>query len=146
MPVQLKDLLNPKTTAVLCMEMQRGVVGDLSGLPQLVEAIDKGGVKAKLAALLPGARSAGVQVVYCNALHRADRKGSASNAPMLARGAKHPEHMVEGSPSAENIPEIKPRPEDFVSGRYHGMSPFTGTSLDMALRNMGIKTVVATGV
>src|SRR6185369_4963973 len=51
-----------------------------------------------------------------------------------------------GSHSARNIPEITPKPEDFVSSRYHGMSPFTGTSLDMALRNMGIKTVIATGV
>ncbi len=38
MPVQLKDLLNPASTAVLCMEMQRGVVGDLSPISQLVEA------------------------------------------------------------------------------------------------------------
>jgi len=146
MPVNVKNLLDPRTTAVLIMEMQRGVVGDLSDIPQLVEAVDKGGVKAHLAALLPAARSAGAQVVYCNILYRRDRKGSIANAPMLGRGAKNPEHLREGSHSAQNIPEIAPMPEDFVSSRYHGMSPFTGTSLDMALRNMGIKTVIATGV
>ena len=147
MPVQLKQLLNPATTAVLCMEMQRGVVGDLSPMPQLADAVNAAGVKAHLASLLAAARAAGAQVVYCNATHRKDRKGSGINAPMLARSAKiGGEHLAEGTPSVENIPEIAPQPQDFISPRYHGMSPFTGTALDAALRNMGIKTVVATGV
>ena len=30
--------------------------------------------------------------------------------------------------------------------RLHGMTPFTSTSLDQILRNLGIRTVVATGV
>ena len=29
--------------------------------------------------------------------------------------------------------------------RLHGLTPFTGTSLDRVLRNMGIDTVVAIG-
>jgi nicotinamidase-related amidase len=147
MPIKLSELLNPATTAVLCMEMQRGVVGDLSPMPQLADAVNAVGVKQNLASLLDAARSSGVQVVFCNALHRKDRKGSGINAPMLARSAKQGgEHLVEGSASADNIPELNRQPGDFVAGRYHGMSPFTGTSLDAALRNMGIKSIVATGV
>jgi nicotinamidase-related amidase len=30
--------------------------------------------------------------------------------------------------------------------RYHGVTPFHGTELDPILRNMGVRTVVATGV
>jgi nicotinamidase-related amidase len=30
--------------------------------------------------------------------------------------------------------------------RLHGMTPFTSTSLDQILRNLGIRTVIATGV
>jgi nicotinamidase-related amidase len=37
-------------------------------------------------------------------------------------------------------------PADLVSSRLHGVSPFTGTSLDTWLRNLGVRTVVATGV
>ena len=33
-----------------------------------------------------------------------------------------------------------------MSTRLHGVSPFTGTSLDTCLRNLGVRTVVATGV
>ena len=35
---------------------------------------------------------------------------------------------------------------DLVVPRLHGVSPFTGTSLDAALRNLGVTTVIATGV
>jgi nicotinamidase-related amidase len=32
------------------------------------------------------------------------------------------------------------------SRRAHGVSPFSGTSLDVTLRNLGVRTIVATGV
>ena len=35
---------------------------------------------------------------------------------------------------------------DIVVPRLTGMTPFTSTSLDQILRNLGIKTVIATGV
>ena len=41
---------------------------------------------------------------------------------------------------------LGPEPGDLVSTRLHGVSPFTGTSLDTWLRNLGVTTVVATGV
>ncbi|MEM5388825.1 cysteine hydrolase [Paraburkholderia phymatum] len=145
MAIDLKSHLSPPSTAVLCMEMQRGVVGDLSPIEPLVHAVANRGVVPQLARLIAAARNAGVQIAYCNALHRADRKGSATNCPMLARSAKA-DGMIEGTPDVEIVPELAARREDIVSGRYHGMSPFTGTSLDITLRNLGIRTVVATGV
>jgi len=33
-----------------------------------------------------------------------------------------------------------------VFERYHGVSPFSGTTLDITLRNLGIKTIIAAGV
>jgi nicotinamidase-related amidase len=59
---------------------------------------------------------------------------------------RNPGAMLSGSPSAELVPELGPEPEDLVSTRLHGVSPFIGTSLDPWLRNLGIRTVVATGV
>jgi nicotinamidase-related amidase len=35
---------------------------------------------------------------------------------------------------------------DYVLTRYHGITPFHGTELDQILRNLGVRTVVATGV
>ena len=35
---------------------------------------------------------------------------------------------------------------DYVVTRFHGLSPFHATELDQLLRNLGVRTVVATGV
>jgi nicotinamidase-related amidase len=51
-----------------------------------------------------------------------------------------------GTPAAELIADLGPEPGDLVSARLHGVSPFTGTDLDTWLRNLGVETVVATGV
>jgi nicotinamidase-related amidase len=50
-----------------------------------------------------------------------------------------------GSPGAEVIDGLAD-PRDIVVPRLHGMTPFTSTSLDQILRNLGITTIVATGV
>jgi nicotinamidase-related amidase len=138
--------VEPATTAVVSMEMQRGVVGDLSRIPTLVAAVEQAGVIANLSALMKAARLAGIAVVQCNALFRADRKGSAANCPMLTRVMKDPDQILEGSPQSRVVPELGPDPADFVMSRYHGVSPFSGTALDITLRNLGVKTIIATGV
>jgi nicotinamidase-related amidase len=79
MPVDLATLVDPATTAVLTVEVQRGVIGDLSAFPQLRTAADRVGVVAN-------------------------------------------------------------------TERLTGVSPFFGTALDTWLRNLGVTTVVATGV
>ena len=142
----LPEWVEPQTTALLSMEMQRGVVGDLSRIPTLVAAVEEAGVVANLSALMKVARAAGIPVVHCNALFRADRKGSANNCPMLSRAMKDPDQILEGSPQTAIAPALGPDPADFVLSRYHGVSPFSGTTLDITLRNLGVRTVVATGV
>ena len=42
--------------------------------------------------------------------------------------------------------ELAPADTDYVLTRFHGISPFHGTELDAILRNLGVRTVVATGV
>ena len=138
--------VEPATTAVVSMEMQRGVVGDLSRIPTLVAAVEEAGVIANLSVLMKAARAAGIPVVHCNALFRADRRGSAANCPMLTRVMKDPDQILEGSPQSRVVPALGPDPADFVMSRYHGVSPFSGTSLDITLRNLGVRTIVATGV
>jgi nicotinamidase-related amidase len=140
------EWVDPKSTAILIMEMQRGVVGDLSKIDTLVGAVKGGNVIENLATLVAKGRHAGIPVIHCQALFRADRKGSAANCPMLHNAMKNPDQILEGSPQADIVPELAPVPPDFVISRYHGVSPFSGTSLDMTLHNLGVKTVVATGV
>ncbi|HEY7135771.1 MAG TPA: cysteine hydrolase [Acidimicrobiia bacterium] len=146
MPVDLATLVAPDHTAVLTMEMQRGVVGDLSPIPELADEVERAGVVKRAAELLGAARAHGARVVHCTAEFRADRAGSATNCPMLAVMARQPGHLLVGSDAARVVDALGPEPGDFVSSRLHGISPFTGTALDATLRNLGVTTVVATGV
>jgi nicotinamidase-related amidase len=146
MPVSLADLVEPAHTAVLTMEVQRGVVGDLSSFPQLAEAVDRVGVVPNTARLLAAARGHGARVVHCTAEFRADRAGSVVNCQLIAAMVRRPEHLLQGTPATELVPELGPEPGDLVCSRLHGVSPFSGTSLDPWLRSLGVRTVVATGV
>ncbi|MEV4177324.1 isochorismatase family protein [Nonomuraea sp. NPDC049709] len=132
--------------AVLVMEMQRGVVGDRTKFPELVEACARHDVIANAARLLQAARQAGLPVIHCTAAFRPDRAGShAANSPFIVSLLKDPDHMLEGTPAVEVLPELRDG-GDLESRRHHGFSPFTGTSLDMTLRSLGVSAVVAVGV
>lgn len=146
MPVDLTELVAPTGCAVLTMEIQRGVIGDLSSFPELAAAAEEVGVVANTTRLLETARSRGVRVVHCTAEFRADRAGSTANCQLIAAVLRRPEHLLAGTPAIELVPPLKVEPGDVVSSRLHGVSPFTGTSLDTLLRNLGVGTVVATGV
>jgi nicotinamidase-related amidase len=139
-------LVEPGHTAVLTMEMQRGVVGDLSTMDSLVAEVVAAGTIERAARLVAAARGVGVRVVHCTAEFRPDLAGTAINSPLIAFWARRPGHMREGTPSTEIVPEIGLDEVDLVVPRRHGVSPFTGTSLDATLRNLGVTTVIATGV
>src|SRR5262249_46680397 len=143
-PLDLDELLAPEHTAVLTMEVQRGVLGDLTMIPDLADEVRAEGVLECIGAVCRAARAARARVVHCTAEFRADRAGSAANAPML-RASAQGGHLLIGSPEVEVVPQLDQQPSDLVVSRVHGMPPCTGTSLDQELRNCGIATVVATG-
>jgi len=145
-PVDLSELATPATSAVLTMEIQRGVVGDLSSFPQLAAAAERAGVVANTARLLAAARPLGIPVVHCTAEFRADRAGTTVNCQLVAAVLRNPDHLLAGTAATELMAPLGPEPADLVSPRLHGVSPFSGTSLDTWLRNLGVGTVVATGV
>ncbi|MDP9861086.1 MULTISPECIES: cysteine hydrolase [Streptosporangium] len=146
MPVDLGSLAAPGHSAVLVMEMQRGVVGDLARFPDLVEVCARRNVVANASSVLSAARAAGIPVVHCTAAFRADRAGShTANCPFITALLKDPAHMLEGTGAIEVLPALLD-PGDLESRRYHGFSPFTGTSLDTTLRSLGVSAVVAVGL
>lgn len=142
----LEDLVVPGGVAVLTMELQRGIVGDLSSLPALAKSVAEAGILQNTGRLLDAARRHEVQVIHCTAAFRADRAGSFDNVPLVNQLLKNPDHLKIGSPEVEVCPELRPAPSDLECQRLHGMSPFHGTSLDPMLRSAGVSTVIATGV
>ena len=145
MPLDLAALVDPSHTAIVTSEVQNGVVGERSALPALAEAA-AAEMLPNLLRLLPVARSAGVQVVHCTAYRRADGKGANHNARLFMGVRKSPVALLPGTPEVEVVPELGPEPDDLVLTRTHGLDPMTGTDLDPVLRNLGIRTIVVTGV
>jgi nicotinamidase-related amidase len=141
-------LVDPAHTAIVISECQRSVVGDLSNLPQLVEAVAP--ALANLGRLTKTGRAAGVQVVHCVVKGRADGKGSNQNNRMagLARRSRAAgiAQAFDPEEGAQVVDEIGVDQADIVLSRMHGMSPMTDTGLDPLLRNLGVSTVVVGGV
>ena len=138
--------VNPARAAVLTMEMQRGVVGDMSTISELAVVVASEGIIKNTATLLDAARSVGVPVVHCLAGFRGDRAGTPLNAPLIKAMLRDPNHLLIGTPATEVVPELWSEPSDLTSLRMHGVSPFGGTDLDGLLRNMEVHTLVVTGV
>ena len=145
MPLDLAALVDPAHTAIVTSEVQNGVVGERSALPALAEAAAAEMLPA-LARLLPAARTAGVQVVHCTAYRRADGKGANHNARLFMGVRKSSVGLVPGTPEVEVVRELGPEPADLVLTRTHGLDPMSGTDLDPVLRNLGVTTIVVTGV
>jgi nicotinamidase-related amidase len=122
MPLDLHELLDPAHTAVLTMELQRGVIGDMAMIPDLANEVTAVGMLDNVAGLCRAARAVGARVVHCTAEFRADRAGSKANAPMLRATSGDPTHLVVGTPSTEVVPELDQQPSDLVSPRVHGLS------------------------
>ena len=145
MPIDLRQLLDPAHSAVLVMECQQGVIGRGANLGALAEAVERHGTVGNIRRVLDAARAAGVRVFYLNAARRADGAGSKANCALLALGRKS-EPLVPGSARQAVVAELAPQGSDIVVDRFHGVTPFQGTELDAILRNLGVTTVVATGV
>ena len=141
----------PATTAVLTMELQVGIVGEGVLLPALRDECVASGAIGNAAKVCSAARLSGARVVHCTIEQRADGAGFSLNSKIAALAAK--QHAAAGhwateigTPGAELVPELEAQVGDLVMARLHGMSPFMSTSLDQVLRNMGITTVIVTGV
>jgi nicotinamidase-related amidase len=147
--LSLTELVAPAHTAVVTMELQRGVIGDLAMMGALREVALQRGTLEGAGRLARAAHLADVRVVHCTAESRADRAGSKANCRILAQAEKAPPELqlTIGSERAQLIPELElDESRDIVVARGHGMTPFMSTSLDQILRNLGVTTVVAAGV
>lgn len=100
-------------------------------------ACDRGkAIVPATAQLLDAARKAGVPVIFCNDAHI---KGIDWELKLWG------DHAIVGTKGAEVIPELKPGKNDYIvpKRRYSG---FFQTDLDILLRELGIDTVIMTGL
>ena len=147
MPVELATLVDPRHTALLTSECQEGIIGAASRLGPLAQVVREGDVIGRIAALATRARACGVPVLHCTVVTRTDHGGSQGNCSLLAFARKGGGGtLLPGSTESGLAAPLQAAEDDYVIGRLHGVSPFHGTELDAILRNLGVRTVVATGV
>ncbi|MYS95200.1 MULTISPECIES: cysteine hydrolase [Streptomyces] len=143
---ELSELLDPRTTVLLTVECQEGVVGADSALPELAAQARAGGVLANIARLVDAAHRGGVQVVHAIAERRPDGRGASRNARLFRAAERLPVQQVSGTPAVRVATPIEVAEEDLVVRRLHGLSPLQGTDVDPLLRNLGCRTLIVTGV
>ena len=90
--------------------------------------------------------AAGVPVVHCLAVRRADDKGSNTNARLFTATRKLGIRLEPGSPEADVIPEMDVQPDDLVLSATTASVRWAATDLDPVLRNLGVTTIVGVGV
>lgn len=90
----------------------------------------------KTAELLNGCREKGIPVIFCNDAHI---KGIDHELKLWG------DHAIAGTKGAEVIPELKLCEKDYVvpKRRYSG---FFHTDLDLLLKELGVDTVIMTGL
>lgn len=146
--LDLESLVAPGHTALVTVEVQDGVVGEHSLIPELARAADL--ILPNIASLARSARSIGIPVVHCTVDARADGLGANNNTRLFAGMRKLRSQGGGAQPGALHRATVHAAvgvaDGDLVMGRLHGLSPMTSTSLDPVLRNLGVTTIVATGV
>ncbi|MDT0468186.1 cysteine hydrolase [Streptomyces gibsoniae] len=143
---QLSELLEPRTTVLMTVECQQGVVGPDSALPELARQARSSGALANVARLVAAAHQGGIQVIHAIAERRPDGRGANRNARLFHAAERLPVRQLSGSAAVRVAAPIEVTEEDFVVRRLHGLSPLAGTEVDALLRNLGCRTLIVTGV
>jgi biuret amidohydrolase len=144
-PLDVRPLVTPTTTALVTNEVQTSMVGGTHGVGAAGAR-----VVPNIARLADTGRAAGVQVVHCVKIFRRDSLARNRNIVLYRQRSTAPaappppdSRPVEGSVP---VPELGPDERDIVMTRLHGLGAATDTGLVPVLRNLGITTVVVTGI
>ncbi len=144
MAIDLAPFLDPTRCAVIVFECQENVIGSGSQIPGLRKSVRDGGMLSNIAGLLTRARAHGARVFYCTAGARHGGLGR-SRTPLNDRMSREAAPAGDVSDTSV-VKEIAPEPGDVLIHRGHGMSGFYRTELDPCLRDLGVSTVIVTGV
>jgi nicotinamidase-related amidase len=128
--------IEPRRTAIVIIDLQKGIVGMPGGAPH-----SKPAVIANAARLLAAARAAGAQPILVHvggSPDGADRLKPTSDQAMRSTGQLPPDW-------SELIPELDRQPGDIVILKRQ-WGAFYGTDLDLQLRRRGLTTIVLCGI
>jgi nicotinamidase-related amidase len=131
----MSDLaLDPKTTALVVIDLQRGIVARQTAPYASADVV------ARAARLADAFRNAGATVVLVNVAYAADRRD------LLQPPVDSPNPPHTPRPDwAEIVDELHARDSDLRITK-HQWGAFYGTELDLQLRRRGVRTIVLCGI
>ena len=133
------DAIDPKTTAMIVVDMQNDFVAEGA----MLQSRQAFAMVPKLAATLKFCRDQGIRVIYTAHVHRKDGcdMGLYDDLyPPIAQRAS----LVDETPGVEIYKDIAPAVGEHVI-KKHRYSAFFATDMDLILREWGITSVVVCG-
>lgn len=146
MPIDIAPHLDPDRCALVVFECQEFIVGPESHLPGLAASVRDGDVLAHIAQLIEAARAANVTVVYCTFDPSVGDSRPSLNTPLALRMRASGEAHDSAPTMGDVIGVLAPAAGDVVLARGHGLTGFSAGDLDAHLSEVGVETVVLTGV
>lgn len=139
---QSEDLFDIEHSALLVYDMQRGIFSEAQQLQPIASQVQ---------VILQSGRSAKLPIFFCRhmSLPVTQMGLSQMRTAKIWQRAAHSEDVqskfLRDSLPFQLLPEIAPLPDESVFDKL-GMSAFAGTPLDTSLRDLGVTTVLITGV
>ncbi len=146
-----EPLINLQKTALILGHFQKDLLNTKDPpYEELARMTREAGVVNNAANVAEYMRKAGIPVIFIKVSQRTELIGrgtklitDAALAGVVSMGRG--KEFVEGTPGAEIVDELKPKPQDYIIVNY-GKSAFYGSPLEVILRRLGVDTLVIGGI
>lgn len=137
----LTELVDPANAALLVIDMQKDYCARRLSTRDTSLVDD---MMPRLLRLMDAAREKGVRIIHVHTLHP-DWTNSPAWVGRKWKGDRpSPELCRPGTEGAEYMPGFDPKPDELEITKYR-YSGFIGTNLELTLRSLGVKSIIATG-
>jgi nicotinamidase-related amidase len=141
-PRTLEEVISPDNTALLIYDMQSGITRQIANPDEIV---------ARVRLILESARRVGMRTFFTRHMSLPKNlMGAFQIRTALAWQRtdsleKIQPMFLRDSPAFQIIPELQPLPSEAIFDKI-SMSAFSGTPLEMALRDCGIRSFIIAGI
>ncbi len=145
----LETKIDRKKMALVVIDMQNDLI-KAKGEPfnAVTKMVKSKGVISNTVKMVAAARQAGMPIIFIGHVHRKDNADVVPTiTDFMLQGLTSPprEAMVEGTPGAQIVDELKPAPGDHMIWKRRS-NAFYNTDLELMLRSRGVDTIIVAGV
>jgi len=144
----LETKIDVKKTALLLIDVQNDLLkAKQEPYSDVAKMVQSKGVIGNITKVVAATRQAGMPVMFIGQIYRQDNADVVPTiTDLLLQGLAPPPmaRMIEGTPGAQFVDELKPAPGDYVIWKRRS-SAFYNSDLELLLRSQGIDTVIVTG-